>query len=330
MMERQVDTMVRLVDDLLEVSRVTRGMIELREEQVDLGRALRQAIETSQPLIESARHQLVVEIPDEPMPVRGDVVRLAQVFSNLLNNAARYTPKGGRIVVSVAAVDGHAVVRVQDSGIGLSAEMLPKVFDLFMQVRNTPQTVREGLGIGLTLVKNLTELHRGFVRVHSEGLGQGSTFSVHLPLSLQQDTSLLPANLSIAASLQGCRVVIVDDNRDAADSLGMVLQTLGVVYQVAYSGAAGLARITEDRPHCAIIDIGMPGMDGYEVGRTLRDDPQMRDVTLIALTGWGQDVDRQRTRLAGFAHHLVKPVNLEALRSILDSVRPRVADGRLA
>ena len=320
MMERQIDTIVRLVDDLLEVSRVTRGMIELREEPVDLGRILRQAIETSELLSASDTHRLDIRIPGTEVPVRGDPVRLAQVFSNLLNNAAKYTPEGGVVEVDLSTQGGQAMVCVRDSGIGLAADVLPKVFELFMQVRDPLRTSHGGLGIGLTLVKELVEMHGGSVDVYSQGRGQGTSFTVRLPRMERPAAPRSNVDAIPAAGLKACRVVIVDDNRDAADSLGMVLETLGIQSAVAYSGEAGLARIEAERPHCAIVDIGMPGMDGYELGRRVRHDPRLRDTTLVALTGWGQTIDRLRSQQAGFAHHLVKPVKTDVLLKVLESI----------
>jgi signal transduction histidine kinase/ActR/RegA family two-component response regulator len=316
--ERQVTQMVRLVDDLLEMSRVTRGRIELRMEHVDAAAVIRSAVETSQPLIDAARHQLTVTLPAEPLTLRGDAVRLAQVFANLLNNAAKYTDEGGRIWLTAYREGRAAVVTVRDSGLGIPAQMLPRVFDLFTQLPETARRSHGGLGIGLTLVKTLVEMHAGTVQARSPGPGQGSEFIVRLPLVASDLPAAAPPRAAPARPpLRPRRVMVVDDNRDAADSLGLLLSLLGLTIHVAHGGAAALQALATFNPSLVFLDIGMPEMDGHEVARRIRALPEWQHLTLVALTGWGQDEDRRRSRQAGFDHHLIKPVDVRALEALL-------------
>jgi PAS domain S-box-containing protein len=318
MMERQVDQMVRLVDDLMEVSRITRGLIELRKEDTDLATLIRGAVESSKPLIESREHQLLISLPCTPVPMHGDPVRLGQVFANLLNNAAKYTKPGGRIWIKAEVDGGGATISVKDNGIGLSADMLPLVFDMFMQVDRSTNRAHGGLGIGLTLAKNLVELHGGAISVKSDGPGNGSEFVVRLPVSMdRQSTSRRPALDEIVSSVSRRRVLVVDDNRDAAATMGMLLNVLGADVDIAFDGAAALAAVESHQPDVVLLDLGMPGMDGYEVARRIRENPSYNGILLTALTGWGQREDRSRTQLAGFDHHLVKPVDVSTLQSVL-------------
>jgi len=315
MMERQVGHMVRMVDDLLEVSRISRGKIELRKEVVELASVLRNAVDTSLPLIERGRHKLTVQIPDEPLALEADPVRLAQVFANLLNNSAKYTPEGGEIDVTVSVEGGMAVVCVKDNGEGIPRAMLPRVFNMFTQV-NTGMRAQGGLGIGLTLAKTLVHLHGGSIDATSDGPGKGCKFIVRLPLVALEATALpQPAPLVAGAPLR--RVLVVDDNHDAADSLGMLLQFLGAEVMVVHDGHAALAAIRSFKPAVVLLDLGMPGMNGLEVARRMREDPSTHGITLVALTGWGQREDRRRTSEAGFDYHLVKPADVGMLQSIL-------------
>lgn len=320
MMERQVNHMVRLVDDLLEISRITRGKIELRKEPVDLAAIVRSAIEASRPLIESARHQLAISVPAEPVMLQADPVRLAQVLANLLNNAAKYTDPGGQIWLTVKRAGNEVAVSVRDTGVGIPADMLPQVFDLFTQVDRAADRAQGGLGIGLTLVRSLVEMHGGSVSARSDGPGQGSEFIVHLPLDQSAETLKPSGPVASASFLPPRRVMVVDDNRDSAESLGMLLRLLGAEVHVHLSGAEALAEMSRFQPSVVLLDIGMPEMDGYEVARRIRANPDLRDVTLIALTGWGQDEDRRRTHSAGFDHHLVKPADMKELESMLASM----------
>jgi signal transduction histidine kinase len=323
MMERQVSHMVRLVDDLMEVSRITRGKINLRKERVELAAILRSAVETSRPLIEAARHQLAITVPTEPLTLEADSVRLSQVIANLLNNAAKYTEEGGQIWLTARREGNEVSVSIRDTGLGIPGEMLPRIFDMFAQVDRTLKRSQGGLGIGLHLARTLIEMHGGRIEARSGGPGQGSEFLFHLPLA-QADS---PGDEGRSGKRQPqtageCqqRILIVDDNRDVADSLLMLLQFLGADAYVVYDGPSALEALRIYRPSVVFLDIGMPGMDGHEVARKVRQLPEYRDVVLIAMTGWGQEEDRRRSKENGFTHHLVKPVNADALQALLASL----------
>jgi CheY-like chemotaxis protein len=293
-------------------------VIELRKEETDLAAILSSAVETSKPLITAADHQLAITIPQEYIPLYGDAVRLGQIFTNLLNNAAKYTDRRGQIWLSARREGNEVVVSVRDSGIGISAPMLPKVFEMFMQADRSTNRSQGGLGIGLTLVKQLTEMHAGTVSVQSEGPGQGTEFIVRLPVAaVQPDRTKQPSVSQKPTSLPQRRVLVVDDNEDSAASMGMLLNFLGTDVQVAHDGPTALAIIESYRPDVVLLDIGMPGMDGFEVARQVRQRVDFNNIMLIALTGWGQTEDRNRTRAAGFDHHLVKPADITALQSLL-------------
>ncbi|VTS00725.1 histidine kinase : Putative sensor histidine kinase OS=Variovorax paradoxus B4 GN=VAPA_1c17480 PE=4 SV=1: HisKA: HATPase_c: Response_reg [Gemmata massiliana] len=315
MMSRQVDHLGRLVDDLLDVSRITRGKVELRKEAVDLNAVLARAAEAVRPTIEARRHRLIVTQPGRPVTVSADPTRLAQVVGNLLTNAAKYSDEGGRIDL-ILEEDGEAIVRVRDTGLGIPADMLPRVFDLFTQVGRTLDRADGGLGIGLTLVKSLVELHGGTVSAASGGPGKGSEFTVRLPKLVRArggDAAERPA----AAGVTPRRILIVDDNLDAGDSLATLLEMTGHRVEVARNGPQGLEVAARLRPEVAVLDLGLPGMNGYELAGRIRAEPFGKDVTLIALTGYGQEEDRRRTREAGFDHHLTKPADLDALAAVL-------------
>ena len=317
MMERQVQHMVRMVDDLLEVSRISRGKIELRRERVDLAGILRNAVETSLPLIEAGGHKLTVEMPEAPLLMDADPVRLSQVFANLLNNSAKYTPPGGRISVRVTVEPGTAVICVSDNGEGIPAQMLSRVFNMFTQV-NTGSRAQGGLGIGLTLARTLVHLHGGSIEAKSPGQGLGCEFLVRLPLASQrEEVESAPKSLQALPLDRMRRVLVVDDNRDAADSLGMLLGFLGAEVAVAHDGRSALDKMATFHPEVVLLDLGMPEMSGLEVARRMREDPALAGITLVALTGWGQREDRRRTTEAGFDYHLVKPADLSALQTIL-------------
>lgn len=316
-MERQVTHLVRLVDDLLEVSRITRGKIELRKGMVELASIVRNAVETSQPLIDAAGLQLSVALPEEPLVLHGDPVRLAQILSNLLNNASKYTNPGGKIWLHARREGDQALISVRDTGIGISPEALARIFDMFMQVDQGTHRSQGGLGIGLTLVRSLVEMHGGAVTAHSEGSGRGSEFIVSLPLAAGEPRSESAPLEGGASLLRSRRILVVDDNIDSANSLGMLLRVLGGDVRVAHDGRTALQTIKDYSPNVVLLDLGMPGMDGLEVARRVRKRPEFQDVTLVALTGWGQEDDRRRSREAGFDHHLVKPADLAALQSLL-------------
>jgi len=318
MMERQVAQLVRLVDDLMEVSRITRGKVELRAEPVDLAAVIRSAVESSRPLIEAAGHQLAISLPAEPLILNGDPVRLSQVFANLLNNAAKYMNEGGQIWLAARREGGSVLISVRDTGIGIAADMLPHIFKMFTQVDRSKRQAQGGLGIGLTLVKTLVEMHGGQIEAHSAGNDQGSEFVIRLPLS--DESAQSAANMPEAVlGLPHHRVLVVDDNQDSAVSLGRLLGLLGVEVRLAHDGPSALQILASYKPTVVLLDIGMPGMDGYEVARRIRERPEWHDLTLIALTGWGQEEDRRRSNHAGFNHHLLKPADMASLRSLLVS-----------
>ncbi len=314
--ERQLKQMVHLVDDLLDVSRISQGKVELRLEQVDVADAVLDAIETSRPLIDAGRHHLTTRLaPPRALMVEADVTRLCQIVANLLNNAAKYTPEGGHIEV-VAERDGDAaVITVLDSGIGLTADMLPRVFDMFAQVDRSMERAQGGLGIGLALVKRLVEMHGGLVSATSDGPDRGCRFVVRLPLVVHPERSPLPeAGHELAAQdTDGLRVLVVDDNVDSADSLSQVMRILGYRVAVAHDGVEAVEMAAGWKPAVALLDIGMPRMSGLEAAAAIRALPGGDRVWLIALSGWGQSEDRRKSREAGFDHHFVKPVDVEAL-----------------
>ncbi len=323
MMDRQLHHLVRLVDDLLDVSRITRGKIELRRQRLDLADVVRGAVETSRPLIEAGRHDLSVRLPSERVEVDGDLTRLTQVLANLLNNSSKYTPEAGRIELSARREAGDAVVRVRDTGIGIPAEMLPHIFDLFAQVDRHIDRAQGGLGIGLTLVRSLVEMHGGTVQAHSDGPGQGSEFVVRLPLAPRDappPAAETPAGRHGAGAAPRRRVLVVDDNEDSARTLGMLLQFMGHEVRVVHDGAAALEVAPQFAPEIVLCDIGLPGMDGYQLARRLRELPALSGAVLVAQTGWGQEEDRRRSQEAGFSHHLVKPIDPDALNELLTCV----------
>jgi len=317
--ERQVQQLTRLVDDLLDLSRISRGKITLRREPVDLAAVVARAVEISRPLIDARKHHLEVVLPDPAVLVDADPTRLAQVVSNLLNNAAKYTGEGGRIELTVERAGDEAVLRVRDTGIGIAADALPTVFELFSQVPSTLSRSEGGLGIGLTLVRSLVEMHGGSIEATSGGLGSGSEFLVRLPRLLA-----LPVSLGAAA---GARervaqasprlILIVDDNGDAAEMLAIVLRLEGHEVRTAYDGPTALDAVRAQAPDVVLCDIGMPGMDGLDVARCLRQDFGLKQALLVAVTGYGQEADHRRSREAGFDAHLIKPVDLHVLQYLL-------------
>lgn len=316
--------MVRLVDDLMEVSRITRGSIEIRKERVELAAVMQSAIETARPLIESRRHKLAVLFPPEPVVLEADPMRLAQIFANLLNNAAKYTPDNGQIWLRAERAASSIVVSIRDTGIGIAPEMLPQIFEMFTRAGNAEQP---GLGIGLTLALRLLEMHGGSVEVRSEGLGKGSEFIVRLPVVKDEGGRLKDDSKPLASSRarMPLRVLVVDDNHDAADSLGMLLRFEGADVHVVYDGASALRALETYQPRIVLLDLGMPDMDGFEVARRMRKNPEFKDLTIVALTGWGQEHDRKRSREAGFDHHLIKPADLNTLQALLASVEKTAA-----
>jgi signal transduction histidine kinase/DNA-binding response OmpR family regulator len=318
--DRQVSHLVRLVDDLLDISRITRGKIRLELECQDVAAIVTAAVETSRPLIDAGGHHLSVELPEEPLWVNADEARLSQVLANLLNNAAKYTPSGGSIALRVQREGSDAVFSVRDSGIGIPPEMLPRVFDLFTQVEHSLDRSQGGLGIGLTLVQRLVEMHGGSVRATSAGTGHGSEFTVRLPAVAGLSHHAAGNNGSAAAcGASQLRILVVDDNADAADSLAMLLRFSGHHVRIAYDGPGGVEAARSFRPQAVVLDLGLPGIDCYEVARRLRGDPDTSDVLLLALSGYGREEDHRRTTDAGFDHHFVKPLDFAALANLLSS-----------
>lgn len=322
MMDRQVHHLVRLVDDLLDVSRVMRGKIELRRENVELATVVARAVETAKPLIELQEHQLDVSVPNTSLLLDADPVRLSQVIGNLLTNSAKYTEARGHIQVTAWREGGHAVLSVQDNGIGIAEDMLSHVFELFVQADHASTKAHGGLGIGLTLVKNLVEMHGGSVEARSAGLKSGSEFVVRLPLvAREQVPASTPTKRERAVAPSGYRLLVVDDNQDAAISLSILLRLQGHEVRVAHDGQTALDVATAFQPDLVFLDIGMPVMDGYEVARRLRTIPGLEKTILVALTGWGQAEDRRRTTKAGFNHHLVKPAEPQAIEAVLAELK---------
>jgi PAS domain S-box-containing protein len=324
MMERQLAQMIRLVDDLLDVSRVTTGKLELLRERVEVRAVIAAALETSRPVIEQHGHRLAMVVSEEPLFLDGDPIRLAQVVSNLLTNAAKYTPPGGHIRVTAARDDMAAVLSVADDGIGIPSDMLDQVFGMFTQVDRTLEKTTGGLGIGLSLVKGLVEMHGGSIQAHSAGEGRGSEFTVRLPLATSPAIGPEPADAETkkVEPAGPHRILIVDDNVDAADSLGQLLEMMGNEVRTAYDGEAGIQAARAFRPGVVLCDIGMPKVNGYDTARSIRAEAWGKDTMLVALTGWSQDDDHQRSANAGFDHHLVKPVEPAALMKLLARLQP--------
>ncbi|CAN5122846.1 hypothetical protein BH11PSE11_BH11PSE11_24190 [soil metagenome] len=322
MMDRQVTHMVHLIDDLLDIARISGGKVDLKKERIELGKIVSSAIETSLPLIEAAQHTLVVDLPDDALVLDADPVRLAQVFANLLNNAAKYTNGGGRIEISARRSGTEVVIAVTDNGMGIPAESLGSVFDMFNQVGRNLARAQGGLGIGLSLVRWLVDMHGGVVTAESS-VGEGSAFTVRLPLAHAGVKTVEPdkaADESGRDTARGLRVLVVDDNEDAAEMLSTVLTMNGHVSQIAHDGYQALEAVREFRPEVAFLDIGMPGMNGYETAIALRKIPGLEHVILVALTGWGSENDRAKSQAAGFNHHLTKPAELAAVTRLLSEI----------
>lgn len=316
---RQVQRMALLLDDLLDVSRITRGRLQLKKDYIDLAALVGSAVETARPMIDAKRHVLQTLLPAEPIELMVDPLRLSQALSNLLTNAAKYSDPGGHITLTAVLAAEELTLSVKDSGIGLSADNISDVFEMFSQVDSAIDRSEGGLGIGLALVKGLVVLHGGTVAAQSPGIGHGSTFSIHLPASAVHRGARSDAQLAMRtdASKPQCSVLIADDNRDAADSLALLLQMAGYELHVCHGGREALALAQRDRPDALVLDIGMPGMSGYEVARQIRQEDWGCNALLIAVTGWGQQEDRERSRDAGFDHHLTKPVDPDALQELL-------------
>ena len=310
-MERQLGDMTRLVDNLTEMSAITRGGVELKKSPLRLDTAIQAAVDAALPLTRAAKLRVTVSLPQEPVTIDGDPARIAQIFGNLLNNATKFTQGGSTIAVEARREGSEAVVTISDTGEGIAEDLRPRLFEIFARGEKSDKPNHGGLGLGLAMVRRLTEMHGGSVEAESEGPGKGSKFTVRLPVKAG------------TVDAQPVNVLVVDDNRDAAESIGMLLGHLGAEVRVAEDGTQALDAFEVCRPRVVFLDIGMPGMDGYELARRMRSLPAEPEVTLVALTGWGQDDDRKRVLGAGFDHHLVKPARLEALKSLLDSIQPR-------
>ena len=316
--ERQLDQMVRLVDDLLDLSRITHDRLELRRSDVELSSVIQQAVEVARPLIDAAGHHLTINLPEEPIYLNADRARLAQVFGNLLNNSCKYTKAHGHISLNAKRLDNEVLVTVKDNGTGIPQDKLDTIFDMFMQVDRTSERAQAGLGIGLTLVKRLTEMHGGSIEAKSKGEGQGSEFIVRLPIVNRRLSVIEPAASRDASAKR--RILIVDDNRDSAASLSMLLELTGNEIYTAHDGVEAMAKIEKHRPEVVLLDIGLPKLDGHEVCRRVREQPWGKAIVVIALTGWGQEDDRRRSEEAGFNGHLVKPVDYDKLLELLSTL----------
>lgn len=315
---RQVKVMERLIDDLLNVSRISRNKLEICKERVELAAVVESSVESSRPLLQQSGHQLTVSLPPQPVLLDADSIRLAQVFVNLLNNAAKYTTPGGHIWLVAERQGSNAVVSVRDNGIGIPRDMLSRIFDMFTQVNQSREQSQGGLGIGLTLVRRLVEMHDGSIEARSDGAGAGSEFIVRLPVHVQllQDTPTTSGGPRVSA-LSGFRILVVDDNKNSADTLGMLLWLKGNDIRTANDGLEAVQVAETFHPELVLLDIGLPKLNGYEVARHIRQQPWGRDMILVALTGWGQDEDRRRSQEAGFNFHAVKPMELAALEELL-------------
>jgi len=327
--DRQTRQMTRLIDDLLDIARITSNKLELRRERIELRDVLNAAVETSQPLIEQRGHELTVETSGEPIYLDGDVVRLVQVVSNLLNNAGKYTERGGRIWLTAAKEGNNAVVSVRDTGMGITPQVLPRIFEMFTQADRAMSGSPGGLGIGLTLVRRLVQMHGGTITVRSDGPGKGSEFIITLPMFDQElpaeVESVKPAREALPNKSAHVRILVVDDIHDSADSLGLLLELVGNEVRVVHDGQTAVEVANEFQPRVVLLDIGLPTLNGYEAARKIREQPWARQAVMIAVTGWGEDVDRQRSKQAGFDHHLVKPVDLDALTALLATVQTPTA-----
>lgn len=318
--ERQLKHMVRLIDDLMDVSRITRGRLELHRERVDVQTAVNIAAETTRPLLDMKQHALRIQAAHGVF-VQADATRLAQVFANLLNNSARYSPPGSEISVTIASEGRDAVVSVSDNGVGIPPSMLPRIFDMFVQLEQGGP--REGLGVGLTLVKQLVELHGGRVEASSPGTGRGSTFKVCLPLADSPPPAPPPESGMDVAPSHRARILVADDNRDAADTLSLILQLDGHEVRTAYDGVEALQIAEEFAPQIALLDIGMPNLNGYQTAQRIREESWGSSILLVALTGWGQEQDRRQAAEAGFDRHLVKPADPQIIGALMGQIKPR-------
>lgn len=321
-MERQIGQMVRIVDDLVDVSRISRGTVELRKEEIELASVIYQAVEAASPHIANMGHKLTVTLPPEPIHLNGDLTRLAQAVSNLLNNASKFTNAGGRIYLTVERDGEHAVINVKDSGVGIAVEQLPLIFDTFTQLDGSLERSESGLGIDLTLVKNLVEMHDGTVEAYSAGVGHGCEFVLRLPIRDQMTPKRPEPIVSELQATTSRRILVVDDNRDSATSLATFLELVGNETHTAFDGIEAVETAEALQPDIVLLDIGMPKLNGYDAARKIREQPWGERMVLVALTGWGQEEDRRKAREAGFNYHIVKPVDPASITTLLSSLSP--------
>lgn len=325
--ERQLAHMSRLLDDLLDISRISKGKLELKQSMTDLASILSAAIETARPVMEAKGHELEVDLPTMPLPIMGDTVRLSQVFSNLLLNAAKFTDVGGHVSIRVRALDHRVSVSISDDGCGIDAALMPRLFSTFTQAPLAHSRPDGGLGVGLALVRALVQLHGGDVTARSDGAGRGSEFTVVLPSFAQMSEDPAPSQ-PVQTLTTSMSILVVDDNQDAADSCGILLELDGHEVTVAYNGTDGLKSAEKARPHVMLLDIGLPDLNGYQIAKRVRQSSWGQGISLVAITGWGQEYDKSRALAAGFDRHLTKPVSLEQLRSALLAVtRPSFEAG---
>ena len=321
MMERQLNQLVRLVDDLLDVSRISNDKLELRKTKLELSSVVQQAVESVRPMVDAAKQNLVIELPSEPIHLEADLARLAQVFANLLTNASKFTGEGGHIWLTASCDAGTVIASVKDDGIGIPVEQQSHVFDMFAQIEQPTERTQKGLGIGLTLVRRLVEMHNGSVLVQSEGIGTGSLFTVRLPILQEVVASKANLETNDVASVDQLRILVVDDNRDATRSLATILKLTGHDVETAFDGQEAVDAAAIYQPDIVLLDIGLPRINGYEVCRKIRSEEWGRRMKIIAVTGWGQDEDRLKSNDAGFDNHLVKPVKPAALLQLIADLK---------
>ena len=325
-MERQLSQMTRLIDDLMDVSRITRNRLEMRKERITLSEVLRNGVESSRSIIDAAKQTLTLKAPEEDVFLNADAIRISQVIANLLNNASKYTPDGGKISLEAEADDENVLIKVRDDGIGIDAEDLPHLFEPFYQVSRSVERSQGGLGIGLTLVRTIIEMHGGSVSAQSAGFGKGTEFLVRIPRDVSKQVDQSASNGAATQEYSprsSRRVLVVDDNRDAAESLTMLLRFSGHEVVTAHDGLQALEDAKEFRPELILMDLGMPGMSGYEAAKALRGEPWGAEIVLVALTGWGQEEDRKRTKEAGFDRHLVKPIEFVEVQKLFGELEDK-------
>lgn len=327
MMDRQLSHLVRLIDDLLDVSRISEGKIALRRGLISAQSAIDSAVEGSKPLIEGGKHRLTLDVPDEPVWLSADPIRIAQIISNLLNNAAKYTPQGGELRLAAAVEQGGVSISVTDNGIGIAPDMLPRIFDLFTQVDHRKEQAQGGLGIGLALVKQLVAMHGGTVKAESAGLEKGSTFTIWLPLSDQEPADVMQERKDDGAPARPLEFLVIDDNVPSAQTTGLMLEMIGHKVAIGHDGLAAVDMAKKIHPDVMLLDIGLPGLTGYEVCKQLKAMPEFKKTVFIAQTGWGQESDKKQAFDAGFDHHIVKPISFQEFSGLLRGIQRAKASG---